>query len=211
MMTTAILLLLLAATLGVAALVLKALRVRARLWAREMTDIGLPFVHVTTRPVADDGESQVIELTLRGTSRPHRLQRFSASRAEVRNTGLQPPDGFAAADQQDDPDPQDLVWTPVTPVLLEPAAPRPFVFRFDRFASKPAIVGVRVETPMRVGGGLLLFSVRVPLRDPRALEAVNLRATLTTRARELGVPGNTLPEWPGLQELEREVWQSNPE
>ena len=95
-----------------------------------------------------------------------------------------------------------MVWVPEPALALEPDTPCSFVFRFGPAGGAPVAVGVRLRTPVRVGGGLVLFTVRVALRDPLAIEAANLRSQLSARARELGVPANSLPEWASLRDLE---------
>jgi hypothetical protein len=198
-MTTPAVLVVVGLTLAMAAGMLAARR-RAQLWAREMTDAGLPFVHVVTEaPTADH---QAVVFTLRGTTRAHPIDECNIAREDASRVGLRAPDGFVV--EPGSPERADqLVWTPKPAMVATPGQPCRLVFRFDRDATGPATVGVRLRTPMRVGGGIVMFNVRVPLRDPRAIDAANLRSTLSARARELGTAGSTLPEWAGLREVER--------
>jgi hypothetical protein len=94
------------------------------------------------------------------------------------------------------------VWIPTPPVTLPPGGALTLT---HRFAGEPAPMTARLRfTPrMRAGGGQVSLGYRIPLLDREALDVANLRATLTSRARELGVPGNTLPEWEGLRAREQ--------
>jgi hypothetical protein len=167
-----------------------------------MSDVGLAYVLVVVRPPSAD--SQAFEFTLKGTRYPHPIDELNVNRTDAARIGLRPPDGFVARP----PDPGregTMVWAPELALALEPDRPRSFVFRFGPADSAPVTVGIHLKTPVRVGGGLVLFTVRVALRDPLAIEAANLRSQLSARARELGVPANSLPEWASLRDLENRL------
>ena len=170
------------------------LRRGAAAWARDFAEVGASWVEVAVGPVVD-GTRQAVDLTLRGGAGPHPLDQFNVDADQAALAGLEPPDDCVASGQASHSGRQ--VWTPRHHILLEPDVPRRFEFRF-RGDAAPSVVGVRVAVPLNAGGGLLLFGLRMPLRDERARQAANLRSTLTTKARSRGVPANTLPEWPDL-------------
>jgi hypothetical protein len=179
-------------------------RARAHLWIAEVTEVGFIFVHVRTLPVSD-GVTQTFELTLHGSSRPHVIDRILVSADAARRVGLDVPSDFAPAPDDED---GDKVWTPKTEVILEPLQPRRFTFRFTAGRSAPAHVTLSLRSPVKVGGVSAGVNLRVPVLDPLAIEAANLRADIGRRARQLGVAGSTLPEWPKLRAMERELGEA---
>ena len=177
------------------------LRTRAHLWVAEVTEVGFTFVHVRTLPI-DDGVTQTFELTLHGSSRPHVIEQLFAAADAVRRVGLEVPAEFSPAPGDED---GDQMWTPKEPMFLEPLQPKRLTFRFTQTRLGPAHVTIGLRVPMKVGGGASGINLRVPLPNPRAIEAANLRADIGRRARQQGVAGSTLPEWPTLQAMEREL------
>jgi hypothetical protein len=178
-----------------------ALRRRLGLWTGDVDTLDPAAVRVSIGPLRDG--TQEIELLLHATTRAHPLVRFDADREEAARCGLLPPPGFAiaaveAAESR-------VAWVPARPLALTPGTPARFAFRIANPDAPPTIVGVRLAKPLKRGGGLLLFGVRLPVRDERVRRARNLRAALMQQARERAVLPRELPEWADLVALEREI------
>jgi hypothetical protein len=183
------------------------LRRHARRFAQEMHEVGLAFVHVAVSP--PDTSSQSYDVTVHGSARPYRVERIFANPDEISRVGLETPEGctrsVALENEIEDEQDRVRVWVPAEPIVLTPGQPRRFTFRFAPDTTASTLVTISLTIPMTVGGGLTPANVRVPMRDPRAIELWNLRADLRLRAYQQGVMPNTLPEWADLLRREAEL------
>ena len=181
--------------LGLAVVVLGLLiRRRLHLFAGDLKAAAVTYAD-TAISRATPGVQQVA-ITLRGTTVAQRLDELAIDRTAPGVADLRV-DGFVRAPDRDTL----AVWIPEPPVILQPGATLTLTHRFSG-TPPPMTVRLHLTPPMRAGGSLVSLGYRIPLLDQETLDLANLRAILTSRARVLGVPGNTLPEWADLRARE---------
>lgn len=130
-----------------------------------------------------------------GTTEPMQVTALSAPHEAAKALGLEAPDGFTL--ERREVASATARWVASVPPTVFPGQALELEFGYDPTRSGSVAVFGHAESAKRPGSGRAGFTVLVGLRDPLEIDRANRRSALFAKARELGVPPHTLPEWEG--------------